>query len=130
VAISVLLDTHALLWALVEPSNLSLAAVEIIEDPQNTVVVSSASAWEIAIKYQLGRLPEARLVIDGYQQHLRVLRAVELSVNSIHAIRAGSFEVEHRDPFDRMLASQSLIEGIPLVSKDPLLRQFDVSLIW
>ncbi len=129
-AISVLLDTHALLWALVEPSNLSLAAVEIIEDPQNTVVVSSASAWEIAIKYQLGRLPEARLVIDGYQQHLRVLRAVELSVNSIHAIRAGSFEVEHRDPFDRMLASQSLIEGIPLVSKDPLLRQFDVSLIW
>jgi PIN domain nuclease of toxin-antitoxin system len=126
----VLLDTHALLWALVEPSNLSLAAVEIIEDPQNTVVVSSASAWEIAIKYQLGRLPEARLVIDGYQQHLRVLRAVELSVNSIHAIRAGSFEVEHRDPFDRMLASQSLIEGIPLVSKDPLLRQFDVSLIW
>ena len=63
-AISVLLDTHALLWALVEPGKLSPAAVEVIEDPQNTVVVSSASAWEIAIKYQLGRLPEARSVID------------------------------------------------------------------
>ena len=129
-AISVLLDTHALLWALVEPGKLSSAAVEIIEDPQNTVVVSSASAWEIAIKYQLGRLPEARSVIDGYHRHLRVLRAVELAMNSEHAIRAGSFDTEHRDPFDRMLAAQSLVEGLPLVSKDSLLRLFDVTLIW
>ncbi len=129
-AISVLLDTHALLWALVEPGKLSPAAVEVIENPQNTVVVSSASAWEIAIKYQLGRLPEARSVIDGYHRHLRVLRAVELAMNSEHAIRAGSFDAEHRDPFDRMLAAQSLIEGLPLVSKDSLLRLFGVTLMW
>ncbi len=81
-AMTVLLDTHALLWTLVEPGKLSPIALEVIETPENTVVVSSASAWEIAIKYELGRLPEARSVIDGYHRHLRVLRAVELPMNS------------------------------------------------
>lgn len=129
-AISVLLDTHALLWALVEPDKLSPTAMEIMEDPHNTLVVSSASAWEIAIKFQLGRLPEARSVIDGFHHHLRVLRAQELAMNVVHALKAGSFEIEHRDPFDRMLAAQSLVEGLPLLSKDPLLRSFGVTLLW
>jgi len=126
----VLLDTHVLLWALVEPDKLSLSALAIIEDTQNTVVVSSASAWELAIKYQLGRLPEASSVIEGFQNHLRVLEAIELAISSTHAIKAGSFKASHRDPFDRVLAAQSLIEGIPLISNDPLLKSFDVSLIW
>lgn len=129
-AIKVLLDTHALLWALVEPERLSPSALAIIEDPQNTLVVSSASAWELAIKYQLGRIPEARSVIEGFSNHLRVLEALELAISSAHAIKAGSFHASHRDPFDRVLAAQSLIEGIPLISKDPLLKSFDVSLIW
>lgn len=129
-AISVLLDTHALLWALVEPEKLSFAAKEVIEDPQNIVVVSAASAWEIAIKYELGRLPEARTVIDGFQHHIQVLRAVELAITSKHAITAGSLKATHRDSFDRMLAAQSLVEGISLVSKDPVLKEFDVPIIW
>jgi len=129
-AISVLLDTHALLWALVEPDKLSWAAREIIEDPQNVVVVSAVSAWEITIKYDLGRLPEARTVIDGFQHHVQVLRAVELAINSAHAITAGSLKSPHRDPFDRMLVAQSLVEGLSLVSKDPELKQFEVPLIW
>jgi len=129
-AISVLLDTHALLWALVEPEKLSWAAREIIEDPQNVVVVSAVSAWEIAIKYHLGRLPEARTVIDGFQHHVQVLRAVGLAINSAHAITAASLMSSHRDPFDRMLVAQSLVEGLSLVSKDPELKQFEVPLIW
>lgn len=129
-AINVLLDTHALLWALVEPEKLSGVAKEIIEDPQNVVVVSAVSAWEITIKYELGRLPEARTVIDGFQHHVQVLRAVELAISSAHAITASSLKSPHRDPFDRMLVAQSLVEGLSLVSKDPELKQFEVPLIW
>lgn len=129
-AMSILLDTHTLLWALVEPHKLSARATELIEDPGNVVVVSAASAWEISTKFQLGRLPKARSVVDGYQHHLRTLRAVELPINSAHAITAGSFTGPHRDPFDRMLAAQSLMEALPMVSKDHLLQEFDVELIW
>lgn len=129
-ALRVLLDTHVLLWALVEPEKLSVVAREVIEDPTNLVLVSAVSAWEIAIKYDLGRLPEARTVIDGFHHHLQVLRAEELPINSAHAIIAGSLTSTHRDPFDRMLAAQSLVEGLSLVSKDPVLKQLDVPIIW
>ncbi len=129
-AIKVLLDTHALLWALVEPDKLSPRAMEIIEDAQNTVVVSAACAWEIAIKFDLGRLPEARAVVEGYPQHLRTLRAIELAIHSTHAIKAGTFGVSHRDPFDRVLAAQSLVEALPIISKDRVFKDFDVVTIW
>ncbi len=129
-AMKVLLDTHALLWALVEPDKLSQAATEIIEQPQNTIVVSAASAWEVAIKFELGRLPEARMVIEGYHDHLRTLRAVELAINSMHAIKAGTLDAKHRDPFDRVLAAQSLVEGLAIISKDHSFAEFGVPTIW
>lgn len=129
-AMRVLLDTHALLWALVEPNKLSLNASDVIEDTRNTIVVSAASAWEVAIKFDLGRLPEARMVIEGYREHLGVLRAVELAINSTHAIKAGTFDAKHRDPFDRVLAAQSLVEGLPIISKDPAFGEFHVTAIW
>jgi PIN domain nuclease of toxin-antitoxin system len=126
----VLLDTHALLWALVEPDKLSPRAMEIIEDAQNTIVVSAACAWEIAIKFDLGRLPGARAVVEGYPQHVRILRAVELAINSTHAIKAGTFDASYRDPFDRLLAAQSLVEGLPIISKDRAFNDLDVPVIW
>lgn len=129
-AMKVLLDTHALLWALVEPDKLSQAATEIIEASQNTIVVSAASAWEVAIKFDLGRLPEARMVIEGYQEHLRTLRAVELAISSIHAIKAGTLKAKHRDPFDRVLVAQALVEGLAIVSKDQAFAEFGVVTIW
>lgn len=129
-AMKVLLDTHVLLWALVEPKKLSPTAIEILQDSQNTIVVSAASAWEVAIKYALGRIPEARMVVEGYHHHLRVLRAEELTISSAHAIKAGTFDAKHRDPFDRILAAQSLAEGLPLLSKDQIFEEFDVPAIW
>lgn len=67
---------------------------------------------------------------NGFSHHMKVLRAEELAINSTHAIAAGSFKTPHRDPFDWMLAAQAQIEGLSLVSKDPLLRHFEVPMTW
>jgi PIN domain nuclease of toxin-antitoxin system len=128
--VKVLLDTHVLLWALMEPRQLSRRARTTIEDPDNVVLVSSASAWEIAIKYRLGRLPEAEPVVRAYTKHLDTLRATELAINSEHALLAGSLRVPHRDPFDRMLAAQAVIEGVPLMTNDAAFRAVRVARLW
>lgn len=125
-----LLDTHVLLWALMEPGRLSSRARRVIEDVNNEVVVSSASAWEIATKHRLGRLPEAETVMHGYAEHLARLQATEFPISSRHALLAGALPGTHRDPFDRMLASQALIEGVPVITSDPLFKHFRAKVIW
>lgn len=127
---TVLLDTHVLLWALLEPDRLSAQALAAIETPDNTLCVSSASAWEIGTKFRLGRLPQAESVVQGFEQHLETLRASELRISIRHAITAGRLEGAHRDPFDRMLAAQAIVEGIPLVTSDSAFRDFPVTLVW
>jgi PIN domain nuclease of toxin-antitoxin system len=122
--VRLLLDTHALLWALAEPHRLSQRAAALIKAPTNEVVVSAASAWEIATKFRLGKLPGAGPVVAAFAAHLITLRVEELPIRSIHALRAGSFLVEHRDPFDRMLAAQAIVEGVPLLTDDPAFINF------
>ncbi len=114
-----LLDTHVLLWALGQPDALSDGARTIIEDRSQRLFVSSAAAWEIATKWRLGKLPHADAVVAGYERHLRRLAVDELVVSSAHALLAGSLDWAHRDPFDRMLAAQAMLEGLTLVTKDP-----------
>jgi PIN domain nuclease of toxin-antitoxin system len=125
-----LLDTHTFLWALVSPKKLSPKVRATLEDPKNTRIVSTVSAWEISTKFRLGKLPEAEEVVRDYSAHLRTFVAHELPLASQHAIAAGLWEVPHRDPFDRMLAAQSLIEGIVLVSNDVAMSQFGIKLLW
>lgn len=86
--------------------------------------VSAASAWEIATKHRLGKLPGAEPIVTGYAAHLTTLRAHELPVTSRHALAAGLFAVAHRDPFDRMLAAQAIAESVPLLTADPALALF------
>ncbi len=128
--VKVLLDTHVLLWALMEPGKLSPRAREILKDPANTVLVSPASAWEISTKHRLGRLPAAESVVRGYRHHLTTLMATEIPITSEHALLAGSLGAEHRDPFDRMLAAQALVEGVPLLTADPVFSVFRVETVW
>src|SRR5262249_43770686 len=106
----VLLDTHVLIWALTNPTRLSRPVRTVIEDTGTTVFVSSASAWEIATKHRLGKLPEAATLLRDYEGHLATLLAEDLAIKARHALAAGGFAQIHRDPFDRLLAAQALIE--------------------
>jgi PIN domain nuclease of toxin-antitoxin system len=126
----VLLDTHTLLWALVTPARLSPKARAIIENPENDRIVSSASAWEIATKFRIGKLPQAESVVRDYAAHLATLRARELPMTSQHALAAGLWQTAHRDPFDRVLAAQSLIEGLALITNDAAMGQFGIKTLW
>jgi PIN domain nuclease of toxin-antitoxin system len=129
--VRLLLDTRALLWALAEPQRLSARAANLIKSPANVVIVSAASAWEIATKHRLGRLPGAGPIVARFAAHLATLRAEELPVRAIHALRAGSFTLEHRDPFDRMLAAQAVVEGVPLLTDDLAFAAFpELETLW
>lgn len=119
------------LWAIATPTRLSPAAVTLIENPETELFVSAVTAWEVATKIRLGRLPEAERVVTGYATHLAMLGARELGVTTHHALKAGLFAVEHRDPFDRMLAAQAICEGMTLISNDQAFGRFrDLSTQW
>jgi PIN domain nuclease of toxin-antitoxin system len=128
--VKLLLDTHALILLTSNHSKLSSTARQLLKQPTVTPVVSSASAWEIATKHRLDKLPEAALVVADWEGTMKIIGAQELSVSSAHALLAGGFSQDHKDPFDRLLAAQSILEGIPLVSNDPLLEDFPVTLLW
>lgn len=129
-SLRLLLDTHTFLWALGEPEKLSPTARRAIEDPDNVRLVSSASAWEIAIKHALGRLPGAEVILNAYPRHLRTLRARELPISSEHAILTAALPDAHRDPFDRMLAAQARVEGALLVSGDRVFDLLGATRLW
>lgn len=127
---SFLLDTHAFLWAVMQPGELSTKVRKLLENPATDIVISAASAWEIATKYRLGKLPSATPIVADIDDVARRLGARWLAVNHRHAIRAGAYPLAHKDPFDRMLAAQSELENLPLVSKDRALRKFRIEQVW
>ncbi len=126
----VLLDTHALLWWLFDDPQLSNPAREVIKSIDNQVFASSASAWEIATKHRLGKLPEAEEASRNLPELLRAARIDALAITVEHAIAAGSLASPHRDPFDRMLIAQAMIEKMAMVTSDSEFAQFDVKIIW
>lgn len=126
----VLLDTHALLWLLLEPRKLSKRSRDVLADPAVEAVVSSATAWEISTKFRLGKLDHAGEVVRGYADHLRTALLVELPISSAHALLAGGFRTVHKDPFDRLIAAQGTLESLPVISNDPAFAEFPVTLLW
>ena len=129
-AMRYLLDTHALLWWLFDDPKLSERARGVIADATNELLVSSASAWEIATKHRLGRLDSAKVLVQDMPGWINKAGFRELPISIAHAQKAGAFPHSHRDPFDRMLAAQSVIEGIPLVSRDEVLDIFGATRVW
>ena len=118
-----LIDTHLLLWAAGSPERLPVAAAEMIEDEGNALVFSAASLWEVAIKAGLGRADftvdagvlRRGLVENGYE---------ELAISGAHACRVASLPPAHRDPFDRMLVAQAMVEGVELLTADRALAGY------
>jgi len=125
-----LLDTHALLWWLFDDPRLSGTVRGIAMDRSNAVFVSSASAWEIATKHRLGKLDSAAPLVTDTSGWIGRAGFGELPVGIAHAQRAGSWPQPHRDPFDRMLAAQSVLEDLPILSRDPAFAQFGVLAVW
>jgi PIN domain nuclease of toxin-antitoxin system len=125
-----LLDTHVLLWWLFDDPKLSSPARNVIRAPENTILVSSASGWEIATKSRLGKLPQAGSVAEDLPYLLQRARMQVLPITMEHALAAGALPGPHRDPFDRMLIAQGQIEQLPIITSDPEFRNYPVKLIW
>ncbi len=115
---SYLIDTHILLWWLFDDKKLDNECRNIIRNPDCPIIVSSATAWEIATKYRIGKLPEAKQLVEQYSQILHQAKFIELAITTAHALRAGSLPIDHRDPFDRMLVAQAELESLPLITYD------------
>jgi PIN domain nuclease of toxin-antitoxin system len=126
----VLLDTCTLIWATLSPPTLSREARETIANEGNAILVSAASAWEIATKVRIGKLPGAEKLERDYLDVMEDAGYTLLDIDARSALRAGRLVVSHGDPFDRMIAAQALALDIPVLSPDPLLDQFAVRRIW
>jgi PIN domain nuclease of toxin-antitoxin system len=125
-----LLDTHTLIWWMTNDSHLSKPARTLIENKDNFSLVSAASAWEIATKVRLGRLPAAAGLVQDFVADLARHRIGILPVSADHGLRAGLLPGPHTDPFDRMLIAQAIAENIPLVSNDRALDGYGVERLW
>lgn len=118
-----LLDTHLLLWAAGEPGKLPQKARTLLSNPRNELIFSAASLWEVAIKHELGR--------DDFRVDPRLLRRglldngyTELPVISEHAVAVDGLPPIHRDPFDRLLVAQAMVEAIVLLTNDPVVARY------
>jgi PIN domain nuclease of toxin-antitoxin system len=126
----VLLDTCTLIWATLSPAALSEQARAIIADESNEILVSAASAWEIATKVRLGKLPGAEKLEANYLAVMDEAGYTLLAIDTESALRAGRLTAEHKDPFDRMIAAQALALDITVLSSDPLFDLFGIRRIW
>ena len=118
-----LLDTHLLLWAAGEPGKLPRAAKKLLSDPNNDLLFSAASLWEITIKRSLGRSDfrvEPRLLRRGLLDN----GYLELPITSEHALATETLPSVHKDPFDRILVAQAMLEGITLLTVDSLVAKY------
>ncbi len=125
-----LLDTHALLWWLSNDSSLSTKARRFIEEPRNSVLVSAASAWEIAIKVRLGKLRSAEELVSDFSAHVEREGFEALPIYMDDAVCAGLLPAHHSDPFDRMLIAQAQASSIPILTNERIFDVYGVRRIW
>jgi PIN domain nuclease of toxin-antitoxin system len=128
--VRLLLDTHALLWWLAGDKSLSATARTAISDPDNEIFVSAASAWEIATKFRLGKLPGAALVAADIAAYVAGQGFAELAIRLVHGQVAGSLPGPHRDPFDRMLIAQAVTDSLVLISNENAFDAYGVKRLW
>jgi len=126
-----LLDTHTFLWAVRGSPNLSDTAERIIEDVNLQVFISAVSAYEIMNKHRIGKLPEFDDIARDYFTFVKKLGVDSLPISERHAHFAGEFEWAHRDPFDRLLASQAVIDRLTLVTNDSAFQTLSwITVLW
>lgn len=123
-----LLDTHVFLWVQTAPARLK-RQLTLIEDERNELLVSAASSWEIAIKYQLGRLPLPEEPARYVPSRMQTIGAQQLPVEHAHALAVAELPVLHGDPFDRLLVAQAQLEELTILTADQTVAQYPVATI-
>ncbi len=124
-----LLDTHAWLWLQTTPERLA-AALSAVEDPANELLLSAASAWEIAIKWKLGKLPLPEPPVTYLPDRMTSSGVRALAISHAHAVAVSALPPHHADPFDRLLIVQATAEQATLVTADRALEPYDVDVLW
>ena len=125
-----LLDTNAVVWWFSDDPTLPGPVEALIDDPTNTVLVSAASAWEICTKVRIGKLPSGRALCEDFSGFMQRYHFEPLAITVEHGRMAGRMPGAHKDPFDRMLAAQALIEDVPIITNDAAFAGFGVKVIW
>lgn len=125
----VLLDTHCWLWLCAAPERFSPKTLSRLADPDCQRLLSAASVWEIVIKHALGKLPLPAAPRDFVPSRLETTQTEVLSISGAHALRVADLPDHHRDPFDRMIVAQALLEDAPLLTADRMLRRYGVELL-
>jgi PIN domain nuclease of toxin-antitoxin system len=128
--LSFLLDTHALIWWAQADDRLPKRAREVIADPDNAISLSAASAWEVAVKFKLGKLPAADRLVSNLQNGEGLEDFDDLPISRAHALLAATMDIPHKDPFDRMLIAQAQAERLTLISNERLFDSFGVKRLW
>lgn len=125
-----LLDTHALFWWLYFPELLTHKARDILSHQDLQIFASAVSAYEMSYKHHRGRWPEVAPLADAFEEVVLAEGFELLPLKASHAVQAGRYGPEHRDPFDRMLAAQAVVEGLCLLSKDKWLTELGAETLW
>jgi PIN domain nuclease of toxin-antitoxin system len=125
-----LLDTHSLVWAVQEPSKLSSAALAAILDPANDRLLSAATIWELAIKVDIGKITLSMPYRQWMDKAFVDLQLILLPITVEYAERQSTLPPHHKDPFDRLLIAQALVEGVPLVCADSAFDAYGVVRLW
>jgi PIN domain nuclease of toxin-antitoxin system len=125
-----LLDTHALIWWLIDLRRLSRPAHAAISDPHNEVLVSAVSAMEVTTKHRLGKLPHVGLLARNFEAEVAAEGFGGLPITLTHGQLAGSLAIEHKDPFDRLLMAQAIVDSLTLVSNETVFDPSGVSRLW
>jgi PIN domain nuclease of toxin-antitoxin system len=128
--VTLLLDTHTVLWFWWNDAQLSATALALICDPANRKLVSPATAWEVAIKVSLKKLKIGGPYLGFFPQHMLRNNFEWLPITDDHFAGVASLPFHHKDPFDRMLVAQALAEGIPIVSVDGAFDPYGVKRLW
>lgn len=125
-----LLDTHSFLWWVLDPKQLSKKAILAIEAPSNEIYLSGVSVWEMAIKVSLGKLGLPLSVEAFVTRYCHENRFKMLPIDFRHVARIEHLPKHHGDPFDRLLISQAIEEGLTIISKDQLFKRYAISRLW
>jgi PIN domain nuclease of toxin-antitoxin system len=125
-----ILDTHALIWILLSDRRIETRHRDLLNAATNQVYVSAVSAFELSTKVRIGKLTEAASLIHDFEKICKDFGYIQLPVSHAHGLLSGKLSNEHRDPFDRLLAAQSIVENMPIMTVDVKLRELGAEVVW